>query len=200
MWRISDDVWDVWAGDKKFPQSVFGQFARLRAWQPYARPGNWPDADMLPIGELKPNPGDGKPRTSRLTPDEERTQVTLWLIARSPLIVGANLTMLDPYTTSLLTDRDVIRVNQTATASREAMHRGDVVAWTADLPGGEVALALFNPGGHAGGCDGWAGGVWSGCRAVADTGCVGGEGAGRGARRGRSLLPHGSVLLMLRRP
>ncbi len=81
MWRISDDVWDRWekAPDQttEFPQSVKEQFARLAAWEPYAKPNNWPDADMLPIGELKPSPGDGKPRTSRLTPEEQRTQMTL---------------------------------------------------------------------------------------------------------------------------
>ena len=150
MWRISDDVWDRWerAPDqtKEFPQSVKSQFERLAQWEPYARPGNWPDADMLSIGELKPSPGDGHPRTSRLTPEEQRTQFTLWAIARSPLILGANLTLLDDATLSLLTNRDLIRVNQTATRSAEVFRQGDLVGWRADLPGGEKAIALFNIG------------------------------------------------------
>lgn len=150
MWRISDDVWDRWQKAPgqtiEFPQSVKEQFARLAAWEPYAKPSDWPDADMLPIGELRPSPGDGRPRTSRLTPEEQRTQMTLWAIARSPLILGANLTMLDPGTLTLLTNRDLIRVNQTATHSAEVLHDGDLVVWRADLPGGEKAIALFNLG------------------------------------------------------
>ena len=148
MWRISDDVWDRWerAPDqtKEFPQSVKSQFERLAQWEPYARPGNWPDADMLPIGQLKPSPGDGHPRASRLTPEEQRTQITLWAIARSPLILGANLTLLDDNTLFLLTNRDLIRVNQTATHSAEVFRGNNLVGWRADLPGGEKAIALFN--------------------------------------------------------
>jgi alpha-galactosidase len=149
MWRISDDVWDVWRSEKKFPQSVYSQFARLAAWAKYAKPGNWPDGDMLPLGELRPTPGDGVARKSRLTPEEERTLVTLWAMSRSPLILGANLTLLDGYTTSLLLNRDVIRVDQMATGSREVSREGEVVVWTADLPGGQRALAVFNTGDEA---------------------------------------------------
>ena len=148
MWRIADDEWDVWstAPGKTFPQGVKDQFARLAAWAPYAKPGNWPDADMLPIGELRPEPGLGDPRASHLTPDEQRTELTLWSIARSPLILGANLTLLDAPTLALLTNRDLIKINQTATKSVEFLHRGNIVAWSADLPNKETALAVFNPG------------------------------------------------------
>ncbi len=147
MWRISEDIWDVWEGKDGFPQSVKSQFARLAAWAPFAKPGHWPDADMLPLGELAPKPDVGPgARHTRLTPDEQQTQMTLWSIARSPLILGANLTMLQPETLRLLTNRDLIRIDQTATASREVLHEGDLVVWTADLPGGEHALALFNLG------------------------------------------------------
>jgi alpha-galactosidase len=146
MWRISDDIWDVWKSEKPWPMSVESQFARVAAWEKYAKPGNWPDADMLPFGELRPNPGSGKTRSSHLTPDEEKTQITLWSMARSPLILGANLTLLDAYTTTLLVNRDLIRIDQTATASREALREGDLIAWTADLPMRERALALFNTG------------------------------------------------------
>jgi hypothetical protein len=146
MWRMSDDIWDVWHSDAHFPQGIESQFARTAAWARYAKPGNWPDADMLPLGELRPSAGWGKPRTTRLTPDEEKTQMTLWSMARSPLILGANLTMLDAFTTTLLVNRDLIRIDQRATASREVSHIGDLIAWTADLPNREKALALFNVG------------------------------------------------------
>ena len=146
MWRMSDDIWDVWKSRAPWPNTIESQFARTAAWAKYTKPGNWPDADMLPLGELRPAAGWGKPRTSRLTPDEAKTQMTLWSMARSPLILGANLTMLDAFTTTLLVNRDLIRIDQRATASREALHEGDLIAWTADLPGREKVLALFNVG------------------------------------------------------
>ena len=146
MTRISNDIWDYWANPKPFPIAVSSQFARLAAWAPYAKPGFWPDADMLPLGELRPSPGEGQPRTTRLTPVEQQTMITLWAMARSPLILGANLTLLDDDTLKLLTNKEVIAINQTATASREALHSGDIIAWTADMPDGTTALAFFNTG------------------------------------------------------
>ncbi len=147
MWRISDDEWDVWTSQgKEFPQGVKDQFARLAAWAPFAKPGTWPDADMLAIGQLKPSPGWGAPRGSRLTVEEERTAMTLWAIARSPMILGANLTLLDSPTLALLTNRDVLRINQTAVRSEPVLHEGDLIAWRADLPGGAKAIAIFNLG------------------------------------------------------
>jgi len=54
MWRISDDVWDVWYSDKNFPQGAGNQFARAAKWAAFSGPGHWPDADMLPLGRLEP--------------------------------------------------------------------------------------------------------------------------------------------------
>jgi hypothetical protein len=146
MWRIADDEWDVWSTSPSapFPQGVRDQFARTAAWAKYAGPGNWPDADMLPIGQLRPEPGWGKARSSSLTPDEQRTELMLWSMARSPLIVGANLTLLDAPTLALLTNRQVIAINQTATKSFQLLHQGDFIVWQAELPNGRIALALFN--------------------------------------------------------
>src|SRR3546814_14611689 len=84
MWRISDDFWDQWP-------LLLAQFERLANWAPHRRSGAWPDADMLPLGLL----ALGERRT-RFTPDEQRTMMTLWAIARSPLIMGGDLRALDP--------------------------------------------------------------------------------------------------------
>ncbi len=151
MSRISNDIWDYWTNPRPFPIAVSSQFARLAAWSQYAKPGFWPDADMLPLGELRPSPGEGQPRTTRLTPVEQQTMITLWSMARSPLILGANLTLLDDDTLKLLTNKDLLAIDQTSTASREALHSGDVIAWIADLPpdfpgGYTTALAFFNTG------------------------------------------------------
>jgi alpha-galactosidase len=146
MWRISNDIWDYWTNPKPFPRSVSSQFETTAAWAQSAGPGHWPDADMLPLGELRPAPGDGEPRTTRLTLPEQKTMLTLWAIARSPLILGANLTLLDDTTLKLLANRDLIQIDQTATASRQVLQSGGVIAWTADLPDGTTALAIFNTG------------------------------------------------------
>jgi hypothetical protein len=82
------------------------------------QPGHSPDADRVPEGGLTPHPGWGEPRQSRLTQDEQRTEFTLWAIARSPLILGANLTKLDEFTKSLLTNQSLLFMNQNVTYSR----------------------------------------------------------------------------------
>jgi alpha-galactosidase len=122
MWRISDDHWDVWTAEHKpgageFPFGIRDAFDRLAEWAPYVKPGSWPDDDMLPWGWLGPHPGWGEPRQSRETHDEQRTEFTLWAISRSPLILGANLTRLDDFTRSLITNKEVLSINQTAVES-----------------------------------------------------------------------------------
>ena len=152
LWRISDDVWDQWEKPKEqtgdFPQSVKGQFPVIESWAKYAKPGNWPDADMLPIGQLRPVPGYGKPRASKLTEDEQRTMITLWAIARSPLFIGGNLTQMDDALKSLLTDPDVIAVDQHAVDAHSFPSRyKDMLAWTSQSSDGATSyLAIFNLG------------------------------------------------------
>jgi hypothetical protein len=123
MWRISNDIWDSWrypadATEDGFPAGVATAFDRLAKWSSHVGHGRWPDADMLPLGSLRPHPGWGEPRESGLTQDEQRTQFTLWAIARSPLMLGGNLRRLDPFTRSLVSNSRVIAVNQTAWESR----------------------------------------------------------------------------------
>jgi len=147
LWRISNDIWDVWESDAPFSSSVKSQFDTAAAWAPYAHPGSWPDADMLPLGELRPHPDVGPgPRKTRLSPIEQRTMFTLWSMARSPLILGANLTLLDANTIKLITDRDLIRIDQLASNSHQIWREGDLLAWSTDLPGNDRAVAVFNLG------------------------------------------------------
>ena len=97
---------------------IAGDFDRLAKWFVYTGPGSWPDADMLPEGWLGPHPGWGEARQSRETQDEQRTEFTLWAVTRSPLILGGNLTRLDDFTRSLITNQAVLFVDQNATYSR----------------------------------------------------------------------------------
>jgi len=133
LWRISDDFWDNWP-------ALFEQFERLRNWNLKRGPGHWPDADMLPLGMLEM----GK-RQTRFSPDEQRTLMTLWSIVRSPLMLGADLTKLDEFTLSLLTNDEVLAVNQTSSGNRELYHRGAAVVWVGDVPNSkDKYVALFN--------------------------------------------------------
>ncbi|HEV2577967.1 MAG TPA: glycoside hydrolase family 27 protein [Acidobacteriaceae bacterium] len=156
MWRISNDFWDLWSGGNfadGFPQSLKGQFDRLATWSQFDfKPGQWPDADMLPLGELRPSPGWGDPRHTRLTPDEQKTLITLWSITQSPLILGANLTMLDRETLKLLTNRGVLDLDQyTSVRGKpvDGLATGDLRVWRVKLKPGldytpAFAVALFN--------------------------------------------------------
>jgi len=140
MWRISDDMWDNW-------KEVFAQFARTRGWAQYSGPNHWPDADMLPLGRLRVRGFENAPRSSRLTHDEQRTLMTLWTIFRSPLMMGGDLTSLDPWTASLLENDEAIAVDQTSSGNHELFERGPRVAWEADAPGvHEKYVALFDTG------------------------------------------------------
>jgi hypothetical protein len=140
MWRISGDFWDRWADLKR-------QFPNFTKWQPYVKPGNWPDGDMLPLGHIGIRAERGDPRMSLLTKDEQRTLITLWSIARSPLMFGGHLPDNDQFTLDLITNNEVLAVNQKAGSSKELFTHGDQVAWVAELPGSNAKyLAVFNTG------------------------------------------------------
>lgn len=150
LWRIADDSWDGWDfAPAPWPNGILTGFKKLAEWHAYAKPGSWPDADMLPFGSLTPHPGWGDPRASKLTPDETRTWFTLWAIARSPLILGANLTKLDDGLKTLITNKDVIAVNQTAWESYpvDGLKQADARVWVA-LSGSRekpvATVAAFN--------------------------------------------------------
>lgn len=133
QWRISDDFWDNW-------KALMEQFTRCHNWEPFIGPGHFPDADMLPLGTL-----DMGRRQSNFTHDEQFTLMTLWSIFRSPLIMGGDLTKLDDFTLSLLTNPEVIAVNQSSTRNRELFNRDGLIGWVADVPGStDRYLALFN--------------------------------------------------------
>jgi len=147
MWRISGDVWDHWAQLPKQPwtQGLLAQFQNTSQWAPYVEPGHWPDADMLPLGYLGPRPGYGKARQTNFTRDEERTLMTLWCIFRSPLFMGGNLTHIDPFTEFLLTNKEVIRVDQHANGGHPVALDSQHSVWVAKSEdGGTLYVALFN--------------------------------------------------------
>jgi alpha-galactosidase len=137
MWRISDDFWDNW-------RALYEQFARLRDWTPYRGPGHFPDADMLPLGNVRA--WSAKNNWTHFTHDEQITLMTLWSIARSPLILGANLPKNDDFTLSLLTNDEVIAVDQHSTNNHEVANTASEIVWLADVPdSSDKYMAIFNP-------------------------------------------------------
>lgn len=139
-WRISEDFWDEW------PQ-LKHQFPLCHKWSEHIGPGHWPDADMLQLGQLSRRGPAGAERDTRFTPDEQKTHMTLWAICRSPLMFGGDLQMIMPQTYGLITNREVIAVNQNSTGNRRLFRRGNHVAWTAeDSDSDDIFLALFNLG------------------------------------------------------
>lgn len=147
LWRISGDVWDHWQQlpKQEWTQGLLAQFQLAAKWTPFAGAGHWPDADMLPLGYLGPRPGFGKARPNAFTHDEQRTLLTLWSMARSPLIMGGNLTKMDDWTTSLLTNEEVLAVDQHVTGSRELLNDGNKAIWMAKTgAAGVLYIALFN--------------------------------------------------------
>jgi len=141
MWRIEDDLWDNW-------KSVKNMNARIETWSKLVEPGHWPDADMLPLGHIGLRAERGNDRLSLLTQDEQRTLMTLWSIARSPLMFGGDLPTLDPFTTRLLTNGAVLSVNQHSTENHIAYSQGNLRVWTARSTGANHRkyIAIFNLG------------------------------------------------------
>jgi alpha-galactosidase len=139
MWRLSDDMWDSW-------KDLRHGFELLNTWSPYIQKDHWPDADMLPIGHLslngKPN---GPDRMSRFTKDETFTLLTLWCIARSPLMMGGELLTTPAWVISLLQNGEVLAVDQSSTGNHQVMRDDSEAVWIADGPGtGNIYVALFN--------------------------------------------------------
>jgi hypothetical protein len=145
QWRISNDIWDLWHSKEFYPQGLNDQFDKVAAWAAAPRNGHYPDADMLPLGYLGPAAGWGQPRQTRLTHDEQRTFLTLWGIFRSPLMMGGDLPHNDAWTTSLLTNREFLDVDQHARDTKVAVSSEKDVVWTSKPEtGAGNYVAIFN--------------------------------------------------------
>jgi len=138
MWRTSNDFWDNW-------QQLKNQFVILERWIGLGIPGCWPDGDMLPLGKIGLRAERGEPRWTAFTKDEQYTLMTLFSVFRSPLMFGGDLPSNDEFTLSLITNKDVLNVNQKSANCKQLFRENDLIAWTADDPKtGDKFLALFN--------------------------------------------------------
>jgi len=103
---------------------------------------------MLPLGRIGIRAERGEPRQDRLTPAERRSLMTLWIMARSPLMIGGDLPSTDPETITLYTNDDVLRILKESTGNRELLRERDLVVWAAES-GGTRWVAVFDLSGEA---------------------------------------------------
>jgi alpha-galactosidase len=137
-WRTTGDIVDTWSS---MAGIGFGQVGR----EAYAKPGNWNDPDMLVVGLVGWGPSL---HPSRLTPDEQYTHISLWCLLASPLLIGCDLSRLDDFTRSLLTNDEVLEVNQDplGNQARRIQNSDGVQVWIKDMEDGSKAVGLFNVG------------------------------------------------------
>ena len=135
LWRISDDFWDSWHLLKE-------QFVRLDNWSKWCDDGHYPDADMLPLGNIRARSRNG---WTNFTKIEQETMMSLWAIARSPLMMGGHMPNNDEYTLSLITNPEMLYVNQHSTGGKQLFRENDLIAWTAqDRNSDDLYLCLIN--------------------------------------------------------
>ncbi len=135
-WRIDTDV-ECYCGTLvTWDNSVKARWNDAPAWSDEAGPGGWNDLDSLDVGN---GAMDG------ITDAERQSYMTLWAINKSPLFTGDDLTRLDPYGISLLTNREVIAVDQSGSpVARPVSTMGDQQVWAAKNADGSYTVAMFN--------------------------------------------------------
>ena len=135
-WRTTGDITDTW---QSISETGFSQ----DKWSPHAGPGHFNDADMLVVGKVGWGP-DLHP--SNLTPDEQYTHISLWSLLASPMLLGCDLTQLDDFTLNLLTNDEVLAVNQDPLARQARRIAGDDTyeIWARDMHDGAKAVGIFN--------------------------------------------------------
>ncbi len=141
LWRTTGDITDTW-------DSLSGIGFSQNGLEHFAGPGNWNDPDMLIVGWVGWGP---RLHPTRLTPNEQYTHISLWCLLAAPLLIGCDLTKLDDFTLGLLTNDEVLEVNQDPLgrqASRVAQAGGAEV-WAKAMEDGSLAVGLFNRGGSA---------------------------------------------------
>ena len=146
-WRISGDLVDAW--DKaelgtSTHKTVSDVGFNMEKCSPYSNPGHYNDPDMLVIGTV----GWGKPRPTRLTPDEQYAHISLWCLLAAPLMLGCDLEKLDAFTLNLITNDEVIDIDQDplGISARKVSSHDSLEVFKKQLEDGSIAVGLFNRG------------------------------------------------------
>ena len=136
MWRTTGDIWDGWQGKKDYAFGVMDILDLQDGLDSFAGPGHWNDPDMLEVG----NGG--------MTGDEYRAHFSLWAVLAAPLIAGNDIANMTPQTKAILTNREVISVDQDALGAegRRIVRDGEGEVWARPLADGSRAAVLLNRG------------------------------------------------------
>jgi alpha-galactosidase len=137
-WRTTGDINDSWS-------SMSGIGFRQNGHEVYAGPGHFNDPDMLVVGKVGWGPSL---HPTHLSPNEQYTHISLWCLLTAPLLIGCDMTQLDPFTMSLLSNDEVLEVDQDPLgrqAARVAVN-GTTEIWAKDMADGSKAVGLFNRG------------------------------------------------------
>jgi alpha-galactosidase len=136
-WRTTDDVHDNWA-------NISNSALTEDAWAYAAKPGHFNDPDMLVVGTV----GWGHPHPTHLTPDEQYTQISMWSLLSAPLILGCDLRKLDPFTLNLITNDEVLDVDQDDLGKQATCvsKQGTICVYAKPLADGSWAVGLLNTG------------------------------------------------------
>ena len=136
-WRTTGDITDTWDSMSKIVDAQDGL-------ELFTKPGNWNDPDMLIVGMV----GWGNLHPTRLTPNEQVTHMSLWCLLSAPLLIGCDMTQLDAFTLSLLTNDEVIEVNQDPLGQQAArvLRSDNSEVWAKKMSDGSLAVGLVNRG------------------------------------------------------
>lgn len=137
LWRTTNDITDTWTSVKNIA------LAQDKS-APWAKPGNWNDPDMLVIGTV----GWGNPHPSKLKPDEQYLHFSLWSLFAAPLLIGCDMEKLDDFTLNLLTNDEVIAINQDPLGKQATCVQtiGELRIYTKQLEDGSKAVGFCNFG------------------------------------------------------
>jgi alpha-galactosidase len=137
-WRTTGDITDTWS-------SMSGIGFNQTGHEKYAGPGNWNDPDMLVVGLVGWGP---QLHPTNLTPDEQYTHISLWSLLCSPLLIGCDLGRLDNFTLNLLTNDEVIEINQDPLGKQAGRlsQEGGKQIWVKEMEDGSKAVGLFYVG------------------------------------------------------
>jgi alpha-galactosidase len=145
-WRTTGDIWDYWDhSDMDWRYSVSEIAFTQDAWTPYGGPGHWNDPDMLVVGRVGWGP---QLHATKLTPDEQYTHISMWCLLSAPLLIGCDMDRLDPFTLNLLTNDEVLALNQDALGkqAKRVAAVGALDVFAKELEDGSKALGFFNRG------------------------------------------------------
>ena len=137
-WRTTGDITDTW-------QSMSDIAFNQNGHEKYAGPGHWNDPDMLVVGMV----GWGENlHPTRLTPNEQYTHISMWCLLSAPLLIGCDMTKLDDFTLGLLTNDEVLAVDQDPLGKQASRisKKGELEVWAKELRDGSKAVGLFNRG------------------------------------------------------